>query len=168
MSPMELYSITRTLYDIFISRFTNYMIDFFISYIMNNIDPIYAYLQNDDSVRKIKEKDIPVQSYINSKFLLIHANLNQVIMNMISYDISLDILLRSFLDPASYNVISNCIADLGDIYKNHYTIYLQDQRYMAQLLTQIKLNLQYKTQVSLDATSDMYTNINREPSEEQQ
>ena len=153
MQPLELYSITRTLYDIFVSRFTDYMINFYITYIMNNVDSIYAYLLTDDSIRKIKEKDIPVKSYIDSKFLLIHANLNKIILNMSNYDIPLSELLKYFLDAPAYAKINECIQDNGDIYKNHFAIYLQDNRYMSQLLTCIKLRLQYKTQEAFDITS---------------
>ena len=115
--PVELYSITRTLYDIFISRFTDYMIEFFIEYIINNINAIYTYLLNDDTVKKPREKDIPVKSYIDPKFLLIHANLNKVIYNMISYDIPFESLLKYFLDGPRYEIITKCIADKGDIYR---------------------------------------------------
>ena len=42
------------------------------------------------------------------------------------------------------------LSDKGDIYKNYYASYLQDQRYMAELLTCIKLKLQSKTQEAYD------------------
>ena len=41
ISPVELYGIAHTLYDIFISRFTDYMINFYITYIIQNMDSIY-------------------------------------------------------------------------------------------------------------------------------
>ena len=146
INPVELYGIAHTMYDIFISRFTDYMIHFFVTYITQNIDSIYSYLMNDDTVKKPRDKDIPVKSYINPKFHIIHANLNKIVMNMISYDIPLNTLLSYFVDQNTLYRLSMLLTDTGDIFKNHYAVYLQDQRYMADLLTSIKLKLQSNTQ----------------------
>ena len=150
INPVELYGIAHTMYDIFISRFTDYMIHFFVTYITQNIDSIYNYLMNDDTVKKPRDKDIPVKSYVNPKFHIIHANLNKIVMNMISYDIPLNTLLSYFVDQNTLYRLSMLLTDTGDIFKNHYAVYLQDQRYMAELLTCIKLKLQSKTQEAYD------------------
>ena len=146
INPVELYGIAHTMYDIFISRFTDYMIHFFVTYITQNIDSIYNYLMNDDTVKKPRDKDIPVKSYVNPKFHIIHANLNKIVMNMISYDIPLNTRLSYFVDQNTLYRLSMLLTDTGDIFKNHYAVYLQDQRYMADLLTSIKLKLQSNTQ----------------------
>ena len=67
-------------------------------------------------------------------------------MNMISYDIPLNTLLSYFVDQNTLYRLSMLLTDTGDIFKNHYAVYLQDQRYMADLLTSIKLKLQSNTQ----------------------
>jgi hypothetical protein len=146
----ELFGIAHTMYDIFISRFTNYMVDFYTGYIMKNIDSIYAYLYNDDNVKKPREKDMPVKSYIDPKFQLIHANLNTVILNTAAYDISLEDLLFSFTDNNIATRLLSVLSDKGDIYKNYYASFLLDQRYMAELLTSIKLKLQELTQQAIE------------------
>ena len=145
IQPLNLYGITRTLYDIFVSRFTFFMIKFFTEYIEDNYDSIYAYLVNDENVKRIKEKDT-LPNYHDPKFQLIHANLNRVILNMAAYDISLDDLLHTFLDDTTATGLSNVLEDKGDIYKYFYASYLSDDNYMADLLTCIKLTLQSKTQ----------------------
>lgn len=150
IQPVELYGITRTLYDIFVSRFTIYMIDFYVNYVISNIDPIYAYLNADENIKKPREKDMPAKSYIDPKFLLIHANLNQVILNTAAYDISLENLLSFFVDKNTADRLCYYLEDKGDIYKNYYAIFLKDERYMAELLTSIKLKLQSKTQESFN------------------
>lgn len=145
-SPTELFGITHTLYDIFVARFTDYMVDFYINYIIRNMDNIYAYLAADESIKKPREKDMPVKSYIDPKFQLIHANLNTVVRNMVSYDITLEDLLGYFVDPQAAMRLSSLLSDKGDIYKNYYAVYLRDARYEAELLTSIKLSLQARTQ----------------------
>jgi hypothetical protein len=152
INNVELYGIARTMYDIFIARFTDYIVDFYIGYIMKNIDSIYTYLINNDNIRKPKEKDMTVKSYIDPRFQIIHANLNTVIMNMTSYDISLEDLLFTFTDNNTATRLANILADTGDIYKNYYASYLLDQRYMAELLTCIKLKLQANTQSAYEIT----------------
>lgn len=154
ISPMELYGIAHTMYDIFISRFTEYMVEFYIKYILTNMDSIYTYLMSDDTVKKPKDKEV-MANYIDPKFHLIHANLNKIIMDMTGYDIPLSTLLSSFVDSASAERLCNLLTDTGDIYKYHYAAYLHDQRYMADLLTSIKLKLQSKTQQAFTINSTM-------------
>lgn len=143
----ELYGIAHILYDVFISRFTDYMIDFFVSYIVNNADSICAYLNNDENTKRPKESGLySGKNYIDPKFILIHANINQVIYNMAGYDISLQQLISNFLDLNTGNYINSMLIDNGDIYKNYYATYILDQRYAAGVITNIKLKLQSRTQ----------------------
>lgn len=159
VNPVELYGITHSLYDIFVSRFTDYMIEFYIKYIINNMDSIYAYLVADENIKKPKEKDTMAKSYIDPKFQLIHANLNKIIINMTTYDVPIESLLVYFVDQNTAHTLSQLLVDTGDLYKNYYAIYLQDQRYMAQLLTRIKLELQSRTQESFNVMDTIVGNI---------
>jgi predicted nucleic-acid-binding Zn-ribbon protein len=142
----EIYNIARTLYEIFVSQFTINMNNFFVSYIIRNADSIYSYLEKDPSAKKPKDSGIYAQkNYIDPKFILIHANLKQVVINMASYDITLHQLLSYMLDPNSAAIIGNMLVDNNDIYKNYYASYIMDKNTMAGVLTNIKLLLQSKT-----------------------
>lgn len=149
LPDLEFYGIARNIYDIFVSNFTEYMINFFMTYIIQNMDSIYTSLMNDDNIKKPREKDLPVKSYIDPKFYIIHSNLNKIILNMQTYDIPLEVLLTYFVNADMAARLGQLISDKGDIFRNHYAIYLSDQRYMADLLTTIKLRLQARTQESL-------------------
>ena len=147
MNPQEIYGIAHILYDIFISRFTEYMNNFFVSYIVDNADAIASYLKTDETANRPKESGLySPKNYVDPKFILIHANVNKVIYNMAAYDIPLHLLLNYFLDPNSAQRITNLISDNGDVFKTHYTFYILDQRYSAGVLTNIKLKLQSRTQ----------------------
>jgi hypothetical protein len=74
---------------------------------------------------------------------------------MITYDITLDQLLTFFLPANIAQRLSTLLEDRGDIYKNYYTIYLKDQRYMAEMLTCIKLRLQAATQQAYDISANI-------------
>lgn len=143
----NLYSICRTLYNIFVSSFTDFYIDFLVNYIINNVDSIHAYLLNDPESIKPKEQDAlyNVSNYGNPKFILIHANINKVIYNMASYDITLYNLIDAFLDPTSAGVIKSLLIDNGDIYKDFYGIYIRTSNTMAGVITNVKLKLQERT-----------------------
>lgn len=151
LSQDELFGITRLLYEIFVARFTDYMIDFFVSYIVNNADSIVSYLNIDENSIKPKESgSYSPKYYIDPKFIIIHANANKVIYNLAAYDITLENLFNYFVDNITASRLNNIISDNGDIYKNHYASYILDSRYTANILTIIKLRLQARTRESIN------------------
>ena len=77
--------------------------------------------------------------------ILIHANINNIIMSMPTFDISLSILLSYFCDPATATRLNTLLVDKGDIYKNHYAIFIANPKTTAEMITSIKLNLQSVT-----------------------
>lgn len=146
ISPEELYGIAQRMYDVFVSNFSEYLINFFTSYIIRNADQIVQYLQSDPTAIKPKETGLYDQKhYIDPKFILIHANMNKIIYNMAAYDISLTELMSYFFDPVTFNRMSMLLQDCGDVYKNYYVICITDQRYTAGVLTNVKLRLQSMT-----------------------
>ena len=70
ISPSELYGIASILYNIFISNFTDNMIEFIANYIINNTPSIYAYLSKDPNTRKVKEYEPIPGTFIDEKFIL--------------------------------------------------------------------------------------------------
>lgn len=146
ISEDELYGIAHTMYDIFVSRFTDHMLDFFVMYIINNADSITTYLKNDENAIKPKETSLyNPKYYIDPKYILIHANVNNVVYNMAAYDIEFPNLLVYLSDPNTAASLSSLFSDNGDIYKNYYASYILNPEYTAGVLTNIKLLLQQKT-----------------------
>lgn len=146
INPVELYGIAQKLYDVFVSNFSDNLINFFVSYIVRNADDIVSYLQKDPNTIKHKEVGLYDQKrYIDPKFIIIHANINNVIYNIASYDIDLATLMSYFFDPLTWNRMVMLLQDKGDIFKNYYSIYIKDQRYTAGVLTNVKLRLQAMT-----------------------
>lgn len=149
IQPVELYGICRTLYDVFVSNFTDHMIDFFVAYIINNVDSIYNYLSitNEPGIIKPKETGFyDPANFSNPKFILITANLTKVITNMTTYDIPLYEMLNYFVDPNSADRLSGLLQDNGDIFKNYYASYIIDQYTMSDVITCI--SLRFKSRVS--------------------
>lgn len=146
MTDNEIYGLARTLYDIFISRFTQTMIEFFVRYIKDNSDSIYDYLMNDPNSNKAKDAmGYNVKNYIDPKYVLIHTNINQVIYNMAAYDISFQTLLTYITDPSAAAYLGQLLEPIGDVYKNNYACYILNPATTADLLTAIKLHVQATT-----------------------
>lgn len=146
LSGDRLYSIARILYDIFVCRFSENFISFIIRYIISNSEAIYTYLnKQEDCIRPKETGQFDIKNYSDNKFILIHANLNTVVYNMVSYDISLDELLRYFLDSRTYKEFSNLFVENTNVFKNHFACYITDPIYQAGVLTNVKLQLQAET-----------------------
>jgi len=142
----NLRTLAFILYDIFVARFTDSIIGFYVSYINRNADHIYSYLSNDVEAKKARENsNVAQKMYTNPKFALIHANLNQVIINMSSYDIPFTELLKYLTDYNTAAKISQYIVDNGDIYKYHFASYVMNPDTMSGILTSVKLALQSET-----------------------
>jgi len=147
MDVDQVYGFTRTLYEIFISRFTQNMINFFVSYVVYNADSIYDMLIKSPDSKKPKEIiGYDTSNYIDPKYLVIHANINSVIFNMTSYDIPMNQLLTIITNPQTAVTLCNNLTDLGDLYKYYYASFILDPKSKADMLTCIKLALQAKTQ----------------------
>lgn len=146
ISDNELYGICRLLYDIFVARFTEYMINFFVNYIVTNVDDIYDNIINTEGI--VTPKDTGLYSsdnYVDKKFIIIHANINTIIYNIAGYDISFENMINYFVDKNTSFRLLSIIRDNGDIYKNHYAKYLLDPDTSTHMLTCIKLELQKLT-----------------------
>ena len=55
IDPENVHTIAKFLYDAFISRFTDNMINFFTSYIIDNSDTIYNYLKSMDNINRPRD-----------------------------------------------------------------------------------------------------------------
>ena len=139
----ELYGIARTLYDIFISRFTQYCISFFIRYIMDNKESFYNMVNNDPTSYRPRESTKKMVD--DTMMIAIHANINNIVMNMPTIDITLSNLLEYFCDPPTFKRLDSLLVDRGDIYKNYYASYISDNKTVADMITAIKLALQSQT-----------------------
>lgn len=145
LSENYLFSLAHILYDLLVARFTEYMFNFFVSYILFNSDGIYSYLILDENIKKSVKDSTIYKKIANTKFAIIHANMNKVIYNMTAYGITFNDIVNLSLDKSSAEFILNIISDNGDFYKYFYLPYITDQKYLADTLTNIKLNFQQKT-----------------------
>jgi hypothetical protein len=145
-------SYARIIYEIFVSQFSIYFNNFLVSYIVRNSDGIYEYLVNDPNTKKVKDagSGSAMRTFIDPKYALIHANLNQVIINISAYDITLNDLLTYFVGPEEASNLAMYITDKGDIFKNYYASLILSPDTMSGVLTNVKLSLQHQTMTGID------------------
>ena len=152
LSIEELYGITSIMYDIFIARFTDHMIDFFTNYIVQNVDQLTEYLNNDPTTNRIKDNTMyQSKQYIDPKWILIHQNVNKIVYNMTAYDIKFEDILRYVLNNINMSDrLVSLFTDTNSIYRNHYANYVLDPTTSSGVYTNIKLKLQAVTQLKVN------------------
>lgn len=141
----NIHTIAKMMYDAFIARFTDNMISFFTSYIIDNADTIYNYLKSMDNINRPRDNGAYARNnFVDDKFVLIHANANMIIYNIAGYDIGLNTLLNYFFSQQVAEYLNSILEDKGDIYKYHYGSYIKSN-YGPEVITRIKLELQSRT-----------------------
>lgn len=142
----DIFSAACWLYEVFVSNFTNSMINFYTLYLIREKDSINNAL-NLNELSKANET-----TYVYSKKLFkdyrlanIHCNLEYIIDQISTFDINLNTILYTIYNGSNSNIanyILSIISDpTGQFFKNYYESFLYGKE-AADILTQIKLNLQ--------------------------
>ena len=140
---IDLYTAAYYLYDFLVCNRNNNMINFFVSFIVNNKDVIYNGLGED--AKKIKDSSINYSKriYADSKYAAISANIKTVIENISTMDIRLGNIFQStYRDPNLVLFLDNAFADRGDFFKNYYCNIIRNQEELPIIITDIRLALQ--------------------------
>ena len=140
----DLYTAAFYMYEFLVSDFYNCMIRFFVKFIMNEKNFIYNSM-NLNNVRKNKDSSTVYCKKVLSdpKVAIISANLEDVLNNMIAYDISLDSIIRTvYTDPVVANYISTLISsNTGLFFKEQYGFFLNSDR-RPTIITNIRYAIQ--------------------------
>lgn len=143
------YSLAYILYQILVADFTNSLFNFFISYIREQKDFIYEYLlplidnnSSDKTSVKNTTLELNMRTYKDPKIATIQTYLPQVLDLIIGSDIDLDTLIKFIIPNNTYSsLISSCVADNGDLFKNFFAIFLVDPDTRPIMITSIKIKL---------------------------
>lgn len=152
-TSFQLSTLATTLYDIFVTNFTNRMVGFFVRFIYDNREDICKSLEagNEDIAKKGKESmSYGKKIYTDPCMIQIHSNLNVVLHNMAGFDVPFSVLLRYISDINTANYLSSILVDTGDIYKNHYASYILNPMTRADMFTTVKLQLQELSDKQID------------------
>lgn len=132
----QLYSMASTLYQLFISEFSENMFNLFIDYIMNNIDSLVnAIPENERVIKSLYSKKI----YSNPNYGIGYDNIEKIINIISELDIDFYTLIKAISNPSIADFISVYVKDCGDIYKNFYACYLLNPNTKTDMFAEIKL-----------------------------
>lgn len=140
---IDLYTAAYYLYDFLVCNRNNNMINFFVSFIVNNKDIIYAGLGED--AKKLKDSSINYgkRIYTDPKYAAIGANIKTVIENISTMDITLvNIFQSTYLDPNLVAFLDNAFADKGNFFKDYYCSITKNPEELPIIITDIRLALQ--------------------------
>lgn len=143
---MDIYTAALYTYSFLVSDFKNNITTFYRNFIMKEKNNIYESFNLAD-LKKGKDSSSSYSKKIykggNQKISVIHANLDYVITQMSSFDISLDTVIE-FVYLGNRQVakmLQNILSDNGDFYYKFY-VGTMNGPYRAELITDIRLLLQ--------------------------
>lgn len=152
----HLFTIANLLYRVLVSEFTERMINFFVNYIISNMDSIMSYLPDD---KKMSRTSYAKKLYSQQDYIAVYDNMEQILFNIMSnLDIPMNQLLGYLSDKMCSDIICSYISDCGDLYKNHYVTYLKNPDTWSDMISTIKLNY-----VSATSQNNYIMNPNQNP-----
>ena len=139
----NLYAVAYYLYDFLISNFNNHIYNFFTTLINREKKSIYDSLMALDKKKEASAYSRKIYKAANDPQLaMIHANLEDVVVNLLSYDIDLPtyIELSCIPDRRKISYLQSLLIDNGDFYKRAIVSYYNAN--FAELTSQLKFELQ--------------------------
>ena len=120
------------------------MVNFFVSFIINNKDSLYNAL-NLDAIKKNKDSSLMYgkKIYADQKYILISANIEKVIKYISSLDIRLvNIFQSTYTNPEIVMFLDNAFADRGNFFNAYYCSIINRPEELPIVITNIRLQLQ--------------------------
>lgn len=142
----DYYSAAYWLYEFFSSKFTEYLKTFYTIFLINERSSIVSAL----NLAEVRRDNDNTYGYSRKLFndpdlALIHCNLDYVIDQIDSFNISLFTILSYVYqsNPTLPGYISSIVSDhSGRFFKDYYQTFVTQSKESADILTYIKLNLQ--------------------------
>jgi|GEM_PF-4734161 len=141
----SLYTASRYLYDFLVCNRVNYMINFFVTYIMNNTDSL-AYALNADEAAKARDTTSTYvkRTYTNPKFGIIIPNISTILQLIGTLDISLnDLFTYAYKHPSIISFLDETYSDNSNTFFNRFYMGpVRDREIEPIMITNISLALQ--------------------------
>lgn len=142
---IDLYTAAYYMYEFLVSSYYEMMIKFFVSFIMGEKNFIYNSMNLIDARKNKDSSTIYCKKILaDPKIAIISANLESVLYNMISYDITLDQIINTvYKNNPSVAVYLNSLmsSNTGLFFKEQYGYYLTSNM-GPHIITDIRLRLQ--------------------------
>ena len=153
--PTEsLYNVSFLLCQLLLSEFTDRLIGFFTNYILEHGEELVNSLSEEKrNIRSSYSKKV----YVDPIQIALYENMSEILDMIASLDIPMYELFKAISDENTANFLSMYIADVGDIYKNHFASFIYNPATRTNMITKIKLSF-------VQGTSDKLNILNGEGS----
>ena len=141
---IDLYTAAFYAYDFLVCNRNSIMVNFFVSFIINNKDSLYSAL-NLDAVKKNKDSSLMYgkKVYADQKFVLISANIEKAIKYISTLDIRLiNIFQSTYVNMEVVSFLDNAFADRGNFFNTYYCSIINKPEDLPIVITNIRLQLQ--------------------------
>ena len=138
------HTLAYYLYDFLVCNRKNYLILFFVRFIMNNKDSLCTFLNLDD-YKKGKDTASIYNKHIYSdyKYGLISANMYKVLEHIATLDVTLyNIFQNIYFDQEVLYFLDTSIGDKGNFFNDFYCSVLQQPDIIPVVITNTRLMLQ--------------------------
>lgn len=143
----QVYTIAYIMNQLFISEFTERMLNFYTQYIINNMDNILKYLAIEP---KSSKTAYAKKIYNNEKYITLYDNMNLVVDILAGLDIPLKELITYLSDQNTADTITTYIAETGDTYKTRFASFILDPSTKPDIITAIKFKFVQLTAENTD------------------
>ena len=141
---IDIYSAANIIYDLFITNFSNNIINFFTNYIVKERNALYnglnlsLYKKNKDSTTLYSKKIF----YKSNRLGIINANLELVLDSIKVFDIPFEDVISYIYPKNVVSFILSIIKPKEDFYKTLFVPIIENPEYRSLLITSIRLNMQ--------------------------
>ena len=150
---MDWFTVTKYLYDFFISNFNNYLVNFYVRYIMNEKDNIYSSM-NLEELKKQKDVSSIYGRYAFSdseSLAVIAANLPLVLSNLKNIDIPDSVIYRYAYGNTEpiLDMFMSHIRPNNSLFQLYNSLLFNEYLY-PNIITQVRLKLQMENKAEFD------------------
>lgn len=133
--PSEhLYPLCYLIYQIFVSEFTERMINFYTQYIIDNIDELLRYIKQDEITKTPYSKKL----YNTQDLGIIYDNMIKVMDVVAALDIRLPELITYLSTQETSDFICSYVEEIDDVYKKNFAVYITDPTTIAEVITSVR------------------------------
>ena len=131
----QIYTIASIMYQVFVSEFTERMLNMYTQYIVNNITTLLNYLPAD---QKISKTNYAKKLYNDQNLIAVYDNMGAVVDVLAGLDFSFDQLIAYMSDNQTAAYVCQYINQVDDVYKNRFASFIIDPATRPDVITAIR------------------------------
>lgn len=132
--PEQLYTVCYITYQLFVSEFTDRMLNFYTQYILDHMGELIKYIKPEESSKSVYSKKI----YNNQELGIVYDNISKIMDVIAGLDIELPELITYLSDQTTSDFLCSYMEPIDDIYKKHFAVFINDPTTRADVITAVR------------------------------